>query len=617
MREIIYITDPNYKMNLSSSLIGIDFETSGLDPFTDVPWLLTVAERDGPLYLIDMQRAKGIDLSILERKVLLGTHISFDLKFLRRLGLDPRKVMDVQILGYILTAGLNESTSLASLAKKYLNITMEKETRSSFIMDPNEVKLRLESGAIPEWTQRQKEYAVYDVETLFPIYDAEVDEILRKDLKKIAWIETNLIPVVTDIEYKGIHVDEKEWLKLAEEARKESEKLYTEIVTKLAGTSNLQTSLFPEATGDYIMNLNSVKEVKEKLEANGMKLSTLSKTEIGHIKDPLIAKLVAYKEAEKKVGTYGESWIALKNNITGRIHTDLNQMVATGRFSSRNPNIQNLPADPRYRKCFTPEKGYKFICADYSQIEMRILAEFSGDDNLITAFRSGVDMHSFTASRMFNVPIEQCGSGTEYRKYGKTLNFATIYGLGAKALALRLDLEDKIEQRYRELKKRIIRAKIEKEALEEAKNALDSYFRSFPSVKAWLDWAAAQPMLLGYSLTLLGRKRFFSKPRGLSKDEENSFLAAIKNMGKNSPIQGSNADIIKLAMINLTNEIREKGLDAYIVNVIHDELTVEVREDQADIVKNMVERNMIEAAQGMISKVPILVETKIADYWEK
>jgi hypothetical protein len=258
------------------------------------------------------------------------------------------------------------------------------------------------------------------------------------------------------------------------------------------------------------------------------------------------------------------------------------------------PNVQQIPATSDFRKCFVAAPGYRLVTSDYSQAELRILAELSGDPAFVGAFRSGQDLHTLTASQMFGVPVDQVQK--PQRSAAKAINFGLAYGMGPGGLAPRLGV-----------------------TLDEAKDLISKYFKAYPGVQRWLDKAGRDAVRTGYSITPLGRKRFYTLPdeslKRNNEDEWRKQIAAIERQGKNSPIQGCNADMTKLALINLRAALN--GWDARTVNTVHDEIVVEVREDQAEEVKHIVEHAMVSAGEAILKDVPIVAEAAVADYWSK
>lgn len=615
----------------------LDYETSGLDPFVDVPWLLALCQPySNVVHVIDAQRCDlAVLKDVIEHACIVGAGLTFDLKWLRRIGIRPRKTFCVLTAGRLLTAGKSKKNALTDQTSRYLGFHLEKEVRSSFIMHPSAVSKLKEP---PAWNHEQIHYAAVDVYVLEELMYEQMAAVRRHGLEEVSQVENDLVPVVADMEYDGIAVDEKMWRELVEHAKIEKARLYAELSEMLA-IENTQTSLFPEISGsNYDINLNANIDMKRRFAALGIELDSLDKGILAGINHPAAKLYVAWKEQEKVVGTYGESWIAHIHPVTHRVHSSLRQLGAdSGRFSSTEPNIQNVPdnkhnkvpkGDPEYnpklpdfsyRHCFKPRPGYRFCDVDYSQMELRILAEISGDENMIAAFKSGVDLHSQTASLMFNLPLEQCGKDSKWRKMGKILNFAIAYGKGPSTLADDLGLYDEVRDEFRANRKRFSEAQVRKEAIRRAREVLDAYFRAYPKVKMWLMWAETQPFEPGYTESMLGRKRWFTPidRANLREEDIRKAEASMRNQGKNTPIQASNADITKMAMVAIANRIFNDGWDAMIVNTIHDEILVEVREDQADAVAKIVSEEMIRAGERLIKRVPVEADPVIADMWIK
>src|SRR3990172_1279572 len=292
------------------------------------------------------------------------------------------------------------------------------------------------------------------------------------------------------------------------------------------------------------------------------------------------------------ITSFGESILEKINEVTGRLHPDFIQLGAdTGRFACNNPNLQQIPADSGFRSCFIPTPGYKMITADYSQIELRIMAEVSGDPAFLEAFQKDVDLHTLTASQMFRIPIEKVNKDKRFQ--AKSINFGLMYGRGSASLANQIGL-----------------------SVEESKELLDVYFSKYKKVKFWLDAVGRQAIKQGYVRTLGGRKRMFILPDKADMDYQ-KLIGSIERQGKNMPIQGTSADITKYALLYINKELKEKKLDAYLVHTVHDEIVVEAKEDVADEVSKLVEEQMIRAGERLLKKVPVKVDVHISDCWEK
>jgi DNA polymerase-1 len=302
---------------------------------------------------------------------------------------------------------------------------------------------------------------------------------------------------------------------------------------------------------------------------------------------PVVAKLLEYRTMQKALTSYGQNMIEFINPKTGRLHADFRQIGApTGRFACTNPNIQQVPHAVEYRRCFMghPE-GRRLVIADYSQIELRILAEFSGDEGFINAFRSGADLHRVTAAQVFNVTAEQVSK--EQRDFAKRLNFGVVYGIGAQRFSMMTGLE-----------------------VSEAENVLRRYFATYRGLDSYLREAASRAVNDKEARTGSGRLvRFNYDP------SDRQQVSMTQRNGKNAPIQGTSADILKRALRLLNDELRETS--GQIVNIIHDEIVVEVDAAEAPDIAQRVERAMIAAGEEYLQTVPVVVESQIATEWTK
>jgi DNA polymerase I len=296
--------------------------------------------------------------------------------------------------------------------------------------------------------------------------------------------------------------------------------------------------------------------------------------------------LLEYRTVQKAITSYGENILEYINPVTGRLHADFRQIGApTGRFSCNNPNIQQVPHGEEYRRCFRAPEGRKLVIADYSQIELRILADVTGDEGFINAFQSGADLHKTTAAQVFNVSIDEVTG--EQRSFAKRLNFGVVYGIGAKRFAMMTGLSD-----------------------DEAQNIMTRYFQTYRKLDAWLKEAARTAVRQREARTPLGRlARFRFDPQ----DRQQTSLT--ERNGKNMPIQGASADILKRALRLLHDGIH--GTSANIVNIVHDEIIVECDAAEAGRIQQIVEDSMCAAGEEYVKKVPVKVESEIKDEWIK
>jgi DNA polymerase-1 len=396
-------------------------------------------------------------------------------------------------------------------------------------------------------------------------------------------VELPLVPVLVDMEWTGVAVDTA---RLAELSRRFGEEL-----------RELERAIHKDAGTEF--NINSTPQLRHVL-FEKLQLPILKKTRTGPSTDADVlgelaamgfttpALLLEYRELAKLRSTYVDALPARVNSETGRIHTTFNQAgAATGRLSSAEPNLQNIPVRTRrgeeIRRCFVAAPGRRLIVADYSQIELRVLAHLSGDGAFIHAFRQGGDIHRETAAIIFDVPV--AGVTPEMRARAKTINFATIYGQGPFALSRQLDISQ-----------------------DEARRFIATYFERFAGVRRFLDETVTQARERGYVETLTGRRRYIPE----LQDRNRSVRALGERTAMNSPMQGSAADLLKMAMIRLAVALRERGLRGALLLQVHDELVLEVPEAEAEATATLVRRCMEEAA---VLRVPLVAEVGVGDNW--
>jgi DNA polymerase-1 len=580
--EFELITEPARLAEVVAALSGepivaVDTEATGLDPFVDNTLLLVQVATPDRAYLIDARKVDPRPLRrILEddRTLKLMQNAKFDYKMLRsQVGIATRRMYDTMLAERVLTAGIGRSIGLAALAQKYAGITLDKSVRSSFV------------GKSGEFSEEQLRYAARDALVLFTIYKQQRDALRRESMVNIATLEFKTLIAVGEMELAGCLIDKDRWRKIIASAQAERDRCADELGLLIADAVP-QQSLF----GGPAINLNSNAQLLETFGRMGIDLPDTMEATLMKYDHPAIKKLLEYRGFEKTLSAFGEKFLELIHPKTGRIHPDFNQLGAdTGRFSCTNPNIQQIPATSDFRGCFVAAPGYKLITCDYSQAELRILAQLSEDPAFVEAFQSGGDLHRLTASQMFQVPPDLVDKSQ--RSAAKVINFGLAYGRGPAALGIQLGV-----------------------STEEAKRLIDQYFKAYAGIQRWLDKAGREAVRKGYSITILGRKRYYA-PLDRDDPDYNKKRASIERQGKNSPIQGTNADMTKLALIGLNEALQ--GYDARVVNTVHDEIVVEAREEQAEAVCKIVEHEMVKAGGKLINLVPVVADAKIADYWSK
>lgn len=569
----------------SEKVIGVDTETTGLDPYTSELLLLQISTLD-KVYIVDCRRLVPLALKpLLENPdiIKVAQNAKFEYVMLKQqAGITVNNFFDTMLAEKLLMAGIGREVSLKVIAQKYIGATLDKSVRENFY------KLAMSGDAYlaPE----QLHYAARDAFIMIPIWQRMLPDLKKHKLMQVAELEFRCVPAVGDLELAGVQIDVVRWRKIISDVGVQRDQAASEL-SELLAPATMQATMF----GVPAINLNSGTQLMEAFATLGVNLPDTMEASLLKFDHPAVAKLLEYRQHEKTLSAFGENVLGLINPKTGRIHPSFQQYGAdTGRFSCTRPNVQQIPATSDFRKCFIAAPGYKLVTCDYSQAELRILAELSGDEAFVSAFKSGQDLHTLTASQMFGVPVDQVQKSQ--RSAAKAINFGLAYGMGPGGLAPRLGV-----------------------SLDESKALISRYFAAYPGVQRWLDKAAKDSVRLGYSVTPLGRKRFYNLPdeslKRTNEDEWRKQISAIERQGKNSPIQGCNADMTKLALINLRAALR--GWDARTVNTVHDEIVVEAREDVAEEVKHLVEKAMIGAGQALLKEVPIMADASIADYWSK
>jgi len=505
-----------------------------------------------------------------DQKRIIGQNLKYDSKVLRRYGIALRGIaFDSMLAAYLLDP--TSRKDLPELAARYL----KREMISYKELSQEEMqKVPIEEAA---------RYAGEDAEIVHRLKGPMLAELKEKELYELfTQVELPLIDVLVEMELKGILLDPH----ILEEQAKEIEVLL----------DGLRREIFRLAGEEF--NPNSPKQVAHILYEK-LKLPVLKKTKTGPSTDslvlkelalqhPLPEKILAYRELEKLLNTYIKKLPEYINPKTGRIHTSFNQSVtATGRLSSSDPNLQNIPIRTelggQIRKAFIAPPGRKLLAADYSQIELRMLAHLSGDEGLIEAFNRDEDLHTKTAAEIFEVPKDRVTP--EQREIAKRVNYATVYGVSAYRLSRELGIPHKEAQRY-----------------------IDKYFERYPQVKRFIEEQIRKAEEQGYVTTILNRRRYL--PHIRSRDH--NLRSYDQRNAINAPIQGSAADLMKLAMLKIYEKIKSGELEADMLLQIHDELLFELDEEEVDraapIIKGAMER-------VMDLRVPLKVDVKVGDNW--
>jgi DNA polymerase I len=565
--------------------LGFDTETTELDP------------RRGELRLVQFstgKEAKIIDLrgfsggsglnsdpslqplrTLLEdpKVVKVAHNARFDAKWVRfHLGCEPAGMFDTYLASLLIAAGDTERRhSLADAAQFFLSMTLDKSEQVS-------------DWSAKELSQSQLEYAARDAAIMLPLYQETQERLARDGLARVAELEFGCLMPVAEMELTGFYLDEGRWRAQLEKVKKTQAAAAGELQGMLsAGVA--QASLFGRAE----INLDSQQQVAGALANLGVPMPETTRAwQLQPLAEeyPVVGKLLEYRAAQKAITSYGENILEFIEPTTGRIHADFRQIGApTGRFSCSNPNLQQIPHGPEYRSCFRAPEGRKLVIADYSQIELRILAAFSKDQNFLDAFASGQDFHSATAAQVFGVKPEEVTA--EQRIFAKRLNFGVVYGIGASRFAMMTGLSQS-----------------------DAENTLRRYFTTYRGLDSYLRDTAERAIEERVLTTASGRMvrfRFDEKDRGQ--------VAAAKRYARNMPIQGTSADILKRALRLLHDSIR--GTSAKLVNIVHDEIVVECDTAEAEEIAVKLQTAMESAATDLVSNIPVKADAHIADEWAK
>lgn len=508
----------------------------------------------------------------------IGQNIKFDIQVLANYGIEVRGALfDTMIAHYLLEPDMRHNMDyLAETYLSYKPVSIE-----SLIGERGRNQKTMRSVPV----EKIVEYSVEDADITLQLKELFEPKIIKEGMKELAEnIEMPLIRVLACMERAGVKLDEENLKSIAVGLREDIIRLEEEIYALAGEEFNISS---PRQLGN-ILFIKLKLDDKAKLTKTKQFITNEEILQKLVNRHPIVGKVLEYRGLKKLLTTYVETLPLLINKKTGRIHTSFNQAVAaTGRLSSNNPNLQNIPVrDERgreIRKAFVPEDGYIFLSADYSQIELRLMAHLSGDKNMIEDFISGHDIHTATAAKIFGVSFDEVTR--EMRSRAKTANFGIIYGISSFGLSERLNIGRK-----------------------EAKELIDGYFASYPGVKQYMEESIKQAREKGYVTTMFGRRRYV---RDINSRNQVVRGNAERN-AINAPIQGSAADIIKIAMIRIFDQIRNKGLKSRMILQVHDELILEVAHDELELVKEIVISEMTGAAS---LKVPLKVDWGTGSNW--
>ncbi|MBE0649240.1 MAG: DNA polymerase I [Bacteroidales bacterium] len=588
-----YIDTPEKAKELAAKLskqksFCFDTETTGIDPSTAELVGMSFSFKPNEAYYIpipetynDAVKTVAIFKDVMENENIekTGQNIKFDISMLQWYDVEVKgKFFDTMIAHYLLEP--DQRHNMDYLAEKYLNYS------------PVPIENLIGKKGVKQLSMRTveadliKEYAAEDADITWQL--KQVLEPLLKEtetMKLFEETEMPLVPVLAAMETEGVKLDIPVLKEFGDLLEKEIADLIKEIWDLAGEEFNISS---PKQLGEILFDKLQISDKPKKTKTGQYSTGedVLVKLSFRH---PIVEKILEYRSLTKLKSTYVDSLPLLVNPRDGRIHTSYNQAVAaTGRLSSNNPNLQNIPIRTErgreIRKAFIARNSdYTLLAADYSQIELRIIAHLSKDYNMMEAFRKGMDIHTATASRVYGLPPHEISK--EMRRRAKTVNFGIIYGISAFGLSERLGISRR-----------------------EAAEIIQSYFEKYPGIDAYMKNTIESAKATGYVETILGRRRYIN--------DINSGNAVVRGYAErnaiNAPIQGSSADMIKVAMINIFKELKKQKLKSKMILQVHDELVFDVHKDEIETVKSIVEDKMKHA---MELDVPIEVDMNTGSNW--
>jgi len=569
----------------SEDFIGFDVETTDLDPYKGELRLVQLSNgRETKVVDVrafgsgkELKTSEALkplrDLLSSKKQTKIAHNAKFDTKWVRHhLGCDTENIYDTYLASVLVGSADGERRhGLADVVQFFLGRTLDKTEQVS------------DWGAA-ELTASQIEYAAKDAVIMREVRDRLHERIVVDGLEHVLKLENECVLPIAQMELNGIYLDETRWREQLAVVSKKQAAAAEELQGMLAA-GVAQASLF----GRSEINLDSIDQVTSALQNLGVPVEGTTRAgALLPLADdyPVVAKLLEYRQMAKATQSFGENILGFIEPSTGRIHADFRQIGApTGRFSCSNPNLQQIPHEAEYRRCFVAPKGRKLVVADYSQIELRILADISKDKAFIDAFRSGADFHAATAAQIFGINADAVTP--DQRSFAKRLNFGVVYGIGVQRFAKMTGLSES-----------------------QAEDTLRRYFATYPRMDDWLRTQAKAALAERTARTLTGRIA-----RLRFNENDRAEVGAAQRYAKNMPIQGTSADILKRALRLLHDDIQ--GTSAMLVNIVHDEIIVETDASEAEETARKLEDSMLKAGREFLKDVPVKVDLSISDEWSK
>ena len=598
-------------------VLGVDTETEGLD-FTCKKMIMFQIGDKETQFVIDTRYISIEPLrEILENKNIIKIfhNAKFDYKFIKKWsGITCQGVYDTFLVELVNTCGKSIGYALKDLCKRYFNIELNKDIRNKFV-----------SLNGKPFDNNQIVYGAKDVEYLCKIRELQLPVTEKYRLQNVVNLENEVVLAFADIEYNGLNLDKEQWNSIEVESMNNAEMLMINLDQMIIENFSLkkfiykyvQTDIFKPVTDLRKVNVKwtSPKQVLEVFQILIPKLDNVNGKEIYkyRFKFPIINEYIKYKEAMKLYTSYGDKF--LKNlSSDNKIHTNFHQILDTGRVSSSKPNMQQIPADNKFRNCFTAPPGWKFVSADYSSQELNVIAFGSKDPVWIEALKKGEDLHSTCAELVYgdkwmnsgesncayfrNKVKCNCSTHKKLRTNVKTINFGLAYGMGPNKLADTLNIN-----------------------INDAKILISKYFETFPAIKGFLEKLGNFGKKFGYIKTFppYNRRRWFTNwyPKIWTYRSATMELGSIERASKNTPIQGASADMTKRALVLMRDYINTLDVPVKLVMTVHDQIDTICKDEYVDWWSSKMKELMEQAANEIVTNGLLKAEVTVSNCWEK
>ena len=596
----------------NKTILAVDTETTGLNHIDDSMIMFQIGDKDVQ-FVIDTRYVSILPLkSILEdpNTIKVLHNVKFDYKFIMNYNIRLNNIWDTMITSQVIHCGKQMSHSLLNVLERELDITMDKSIRASFIIKGSD-----------EFTETEIKYGARDVEYLIELYHNQTVTVIQHNLIEIVDLENKASLAYADIEYNGIGLDKDSWLKLATQAEYKVKAMEDQLDIFIESNPKLNKFVDDYVQGDLFMDVTQLRKVNVKwsspkqvlnvFRAYGLNIEDVNSQNLNvHSKNNFVRTYIKYKEQAKLATSYGEKFLENVDS-DGRIRTSFRQILNTGRVASGKPNMQQIPAHNDYRNCFV--SGYDdwvFVSGDYSSQELCIIATGSKDPVWIKALEDGEDLHSVCADLVYGKEWQDaaepdcaymqskakcnCSKHKKLRTNVKSINFGLAYGMGPHKLADTLLI-----------------------SIKEAERLIEKYFKAFPAIKNFLVSLGNYGKRNGYIKTYAPyrRIRWFEEWQGTKTDK--AMMGKIERASKNTPIQGSGADMCKSALVMVRDHIHYNNLPVKLVMTVHDQIDTIVHKSYADTWRYTLQDIMETSTLDIIPSGLLKAETEISTVWKK